>query len=341
MDSETDTPHLALFRELSSSLTLERAMPLTFFKCPRPNCDRVLKNQSGLTQHLSWHDLAAHAAVLAGVQPAPVPSANAPAPQAGDMDMGEEEEEDEDMEMSQRGEDVHNGFYDDHPREPEAMEARRARGPVIERHPVLNGASVHNHSVLWWMLTCFSGTKYKRDGSPALPGDLPQPPLFEDPNNPYFPFDDRIQYELARLLFAEAKLPQVHIEKLFSLWEAHALKSASSAPFSSLKDMLDHVDAITLGDTPWQSFNVCYTGEVPEEGAPLWMSEKYECHFRDPRALLADMLADRSFNGHFDDAAYIKINAQGERVRKDFMSANFAWLSSVRSRSCLQKDVGL
>jgi hypothetical protein len=96
-----------------------------------------------------------------------------------------------------------------------------------------------------------------------------------------------------------------------------------------VKDLLAYIDSVPMADIPWQSFDVSYTEEIPAYGAPRWMFEKFECHFRDPRLLVRQMLANRNFDGHFDDAAYQKFNKKGKRTRKDFMSADYVWYQSV------------
>jgi hypothetical protein len=45
---------------------------------------------------------------------------------------------------------------------------------------------------------------------------------------------------------------------------------------------------------------VSYTGPKPETDVPPWMEQTYEIHFRDPRQLFLNMLANPTFAEDFD-----------------------------------------
>ena len=180
------------------------------------------------------------------------------------------------------------------------------------------------------MLTPQPGTPCDEYGH-DLPPNAPPPPRHEaaDKDN-WDPYRNRLEFESADFLFRRVQMPQAQVDVLMQLWSVSLLDTNKQPPFADHEDMLNVIDATQLGDAPWNAFSISYSGERPAENIPEWMTKEYECWFRDPRTLVHQILANADFDGQFDYAAYQEFDASGKRRYKDFMSANFAWETSVR-----------
>ena len=67
-------------------------------------------------------------------------------------------------------------------------------------------------------------------------------------------------------------MPVMEIDDLMDMWEDHS----GTAPFSNHKDVYSKIDSIHIGDAPWESFSVSYSGELPDGVVPPWMMTEYE-----------------------------------------------------------------
>ena len=85
--------------------------------------------------------------------------------------------------------------------------------------------------------------------------------------------------------------------------------------------MLGKIDAINEGAIPWRSFNV--ETSLPNEQVT------YTAYYRDPVALIQQMLDNPELDGHFDYVPHVDLDEQGTRVWKDFMSGNWAYKQAV------------
>ncbi|KAJ3475789.1 hypothetical protein NLI96_g11604 [Meripilus lineatus] len=94
--------------------------------------------------------------------------------------------------------------------------------------------------------------------------------------------------------------------------------------YTSMKDVVDTIDNITLGDLPWSSFNVRYTGPTNED-LPSWMRQIYTVHMRDTLAVQANFLKNEDFAAAFDYAPFRAYTPQGARRWSNLMSGNWAW----------------
>lgn len=116
---------------------------------------------------------------------------------------------------------------------------------------------------------------------------------------------------------------------LLRLWAAD--KADGHPPFADHHDMTDVIDAIEVGDTPWTSFNISYSGYVPEDDAPGWMFEDYIISHRDPRMVVHSLLANPEFQERFAYAPYRTFELE-ERQWTNFMSGNWSWRQALRFR---------
>ncbi|KAG1897368.1 uncharacterized protein F5891DRAFT_1129955 [Suillus fuscotomentosus] len=106
---------------------------------------------------------------------------------------------------------------------------------------------------------------------------------------------------------------------------ASLAKHRDTPPFADHKDLYNVIDVTQLGDVPWQSFSVQYTGECPEV-VPPWMNDEFEVWYRDPCAMVHNILANPTFKDEIDYAPFREYNALDDARRwKDFMSGDWAW----------------
>ena len=91
----------------------------------------------------------------------------------------------------------------------------------------------------------------------------------------------------------------------------------------------------TAGDVPWREFRVSYGGSTDPymSEIPTWMSEQYVVHYRDPRDVVASMVANPDFKNEIAFAPFIECDSNQGRLIKDFMSAEWAWRQVVRNHS--------
>ncbi len=118
---------------------------------------------------------------------------------------------------------------------------------------------------------------------------------------------------------------QQKVDRLMDLWAATLLKHGDAPPFANHKDMHNVIDAIPLGDVPWKCFSVKYTGEIPECKPPTWMFQNHEIYYRDPDAVIRQMLENPDFAHGFDPIPRREFDARDQQVFSDFMTGNWAW----------------
>ena len=159
-----------------------------------------------------------------------------------------------------------------------------------------------------------------------------EPPPASEPNEPtdWTPFMSRLQFETAKFLFTWAQMSAGKIDELCDLWTAGAAESGGQPPFTDHAHLYDTIDAIPLGGVPWQSFFVSYTSERRETDVPPWMEESYEVHFRDPRHLFLNMLANPTFADDFDYTPMRIFDINGSHHYEHFMSGEWAWNQAVQ-----------
>lgn len=167
-----------------------------------------------------------------------------------------------------------------------------------------------------------------------LPPDTPPKPKVASPDD-WSPFNNRVEFELADLLYRRNQMPQAQMNNLFNIWSAcmvaaHKDLTEDSAPFSNVKDFLATIDDIKVGNAPWQSFVCGHSGDIPE-GSPSWMKAEYEFWYRDPLAVIENMLKNPDFCGEFDFVPYKEYNQHGVRRYCDFLSGDWSFEQAVRA----------
>ncbi|KDQ16594.1 hypothetical protein BOTBODRAFT_54024 [Botryobasidium botryosum FD-172 SS1] len=251
------------------------------FSCP--HCPRVLKNQSGLTQHVnSCHyrptRLLTHHSV--GISTANSEAGTQPPDNAA-----------------------------------------RARKEV---HPHLNG------------LPCDTNGKPLPPGTPPAPQDNHTPGDSSD----WSPFASCVAFETAELLYKKIQMSEGNINSILELWAASLVKHNDEPPFRSAESLYATIDAITIGDAPWQCASVQYDGPRPETNAPVWMDCEFHVWYRNPIVVLRSMVANPDFKGKVDEAPFREFSYEGKREWRDFMSGNWSWrIADLIVKECGLKNV--
>ncbi|KAI0744317.1 hypothetical protein C8Q80DRAFT_1220924 [Daedaleopsis nitida] len=85
-----------------------------------------------------------------------------------------------------------------------------------------------------------------------------------------------------------------------------------------------------LGDVRWQSFKLSYGGPKPDGEIPTWMTDEHTVHFRDPREIVKNMLANTDFKDEIDYAPLHEFDT-GSRSRRlrNFMGGDWVWRQAV------------
>lgn len=123
-------------------------------------------------------------------------------------------------------------------------------------------------------------------------------------------------------------MPGTQIDELLDIWAA----KHEDPPFADHKDLYRTIDSTAVGDAPWSSFSVTYSGPLPEgDDVPPWMLAEYEVWHRDPRVVLHQQIGNRDFDGGIHYAPFQETDANGERRWQDVMSGNWVWKQAVSS----------
>jgi hypothetical protein len=167
---------------------------------------------------------------------------------------------------------------------------------------------------------------YLPDGSPPPSWDHPLP-------DDWSPYADRSSFELADLLYRRDQMPGSCITDLMQIWAA-SLPPDHDPPFANKADLYDTIDDTAVGDIPWESFTISYTGEMGEGEVAPWKLATYDIWYRDPRAVLKSQLANPDFANEMDVAPKVVRDAKtGKRQFQNFMSGNWSGRQAVRPTS--------
>ncbi|KAJ7248710.1 hypothetical protein C8J57DRAFT_1522190 [Mycena rebaudengoi] len=163
--------------------------------------------------------------------------------------------------------------------------------------------------------------------------DTPPPPRPHAAPDDYSPYADRLDFDLADLLYRRVQMPAGAIDELMQNWAARP-ETAGNPPFADHDDLYSTIDDTQIGHVPWQSFDVTYNGPIPVGDTTPWKTKGYTVHFRDPREIIKNQLANPDFKSEMDYAPKRVFAADGSREYEDFMSGNWAW----RQADLIAKD---
>ncbi|KAG1889253.1 hypothetical protein F4604DRAFT_1915123 [Suillus subluteus] len=158
-----------------------------------------------------------------------------------------------------------------------------------------------------------------------LPHGAPPTPMPQKAPDDWSPYCNRIEFEVAEFTFKKCHMSAKNLDFLCDLMAATLVKHHNVPPFTDHKDLHNVIDATQLGDVPWQSFLVQYTGECPEV-VPPWMDDEFEVWYRDPRAMAHNILANPTFKDEINYTPFHEYDASDDTHHwKDFMSGDWAW----------------
>ncbi|KAJ7110763.1 hypothetical protein C8R43DRAFT_1091601 [Mycena crocata] len=168
-----------------------------------------------------------------------------------------------------------------------------------------------------------NGRPCDRDGN-FLPPNTPPPAKEHPASDDYSPYESQLDFHLADLLYRKMQLSAGEIDELMQNWAARP-QSEGDPPFADHEDLYATIDSTAIGHVPWQSFEVMYDKPLaPGETTP-WKTRAYTVHFRDPRLVLRNQLANPDFKFEMDFAPKRVFAADGSREYEDLMSRNWAW----------------
>jgi Plavaka transposase len=120
-----------------------------------------------------------------------------------------------------------------------------------------------------------------------------------------------------------------NINELFGLWAAKSLTCGDLPPFANAADLYGTIDSTPLGDVPWQNISLRYNNAPADGRIPDWMTAEYEAWFRDPHAVVKDMIGNPDYKDGFDVAPVQVHTSNGQRKYQNFMSGDWAWEEAV------------
>ncbi|KAG1786219.1 uncharacterized protein HD556DRAFT_1434810 [Suillus plorans] len=269
------------------------APAVTRLVCRFPNCNRVFKNKSGLTQHTHARHSTPQiqnlnrTALLAGPGFIP-PRSRSPTP-AGV---------------------INENFYQDPVGDQDFVPEE---GTWVDMGRLFH--TFHPH---------LTGLKCDANGA-FIDQDAPPPPHTDALPTDWTPYDNRAEFEMAEFLFTRNQMSAKQIDTLLDLWAATLIKHNDAPPFANHRDMYATIDATPLGDTPWKSFTLCYNGAKPEQDIPPWMDGQYDVWYRDPLEMTRSILANCAFDGGIEYSPYRDYTTEDKQYWKNFMSGDWAW----------------
>ncbi|KAL7278565.1 hypothetical protein ACG7TL_007564 [Trametes sanguinea] len=182
---------------------------------------------------------------------------------------------------------------------------------AVRKHPVING------------------NPCDAEGN-TLPPNSPPSPAPTANDDDWSPYSDRAAFELADLLYRREQMSAGNIDALLQIWAATTAPHNTSPPFTSQADMYETIDRTPLGDVQWESFSLSYSKDAELEDANVmpWMNAEFSVFYRDPLAIVHNMLANPDYKGDIDFAPFRETapSPNGEQRRlENFMSGEWAW----------------
>jgi hypothetical protein len=118
------------------------------------------------------------------------------------------------------------------------------------------------------------------------------------------------------------------INELLQIWAA-TLPADEDPPFINKDHIYSTIDAIELGEVPWNSFSVSFNGDIPEGDTATWKRKEFNVYFRDPHTVLHNQLGNPDFATDIDTAPKEVRDENGTRRYADLMSGDWSWRQSV------------
>ncbi|KAG0701710.1 hypothetical protein DFH29DRAFT_1000020 [Suillus ampliporus] len=148
-------------------------------------------------------------------------------------------------------------------------------------HPLLDGHSCDEHG------------NFLTNDAPPSPPELKS-------RDDWTPFRNRVEFEMAELLYIKNQMPAGQADRLLDLWATTLLKHGDIPPFADHKDLYATIDSIPLGDVKWVGFSCTYTAEKPDGNYPPWMDGSYDVWYQDPQEVVQNMLVNPAYSDEMD-----------------------------------------
>jgi hypothetical protein len=179
-------------------------------------------------------------------------------------------------------------------------------------------------------LPCSKDGEFLPTASQAEPPLAPAASDDADNDNPWAPFNDRVEFEWAEHHFVELESSSKKIKRGLDLWQASIFREGSlrRVPWRNAEELYETIDSIQAGVAPWKVKNIRYNGLKPED-PPHWMLDTYELNFRDILVVVKQLLATSEFDGNFDYVPYREFNSGDKRVYSNLMSGFWAFNHAV------------
>ena len=171
-------------------------------------------------------------------------------------------------------------------------------------------------------LLLYLGQKCDQHGN-HISTDSP-PPTHQSGRGPddWYPYQGRIEFELADFLYCRNQMSASDIDTLLNLWGASAAAQGGAQPFQNHRDLYDTIDSTPLGDVLWESFFLRFNGDHPEDQVPSWMNTEYEFWFRNPCKLVHNIFSNPDFKDGFNYWPYQEHDADENHHYYNLISAN-------------------
>lgn len=186
------------------------------------------------------------------------------------------------------------------------------------------------------MINTYLAAPCDSQGHPLPPNTAPPAPDPDPGYGEWWPYENRVEFETADLLFTRDQMPAGKIDDLLKIWAATLAPHNDAPPFKDHNDLYSTIDATPLpgGDTEWKTFNLCYRGDegapdAPGADVPNWKNTKWDVWYRDPRQLIHNMLLNPNFRNEFDYAPHQEHDLDGNHRFHNMMSGNWCWRESV------------
>jgi hypothetical protein len=198
------------------------------------------------------------------------------------------------------------------------------------QHPKLNGKFLFN-SKRRGLIN--SGVPCNADGTPLATsnGALPSLPPVPLSSNPFWPFENRHEFDWVVHYVQDLSASKRQISKGLDLWLSSTLHpgyTGPPVPWKNAREMYNTVDAIQQGTVPWKRYEIKYQGPV-DENSPKWKLQTYELCYRDVLQLMEEQLANPDFKDDCDYVPFMELDEAGEPIYSEFFSGEWSWTQCV------------
>jgi len=90
------------------------------------------------------------------------------------------------------------------------------------------------------------------------------------------PFEGQAEFELAELIYCKEKMLRSNTNSFLNLI---AKKHDANPIFDNYDHLCGTIDAMELGDGPWERATLQYRRKLPATNVPEWMTESYEVYY--------------------------------------------------------------